>query len=76
MPLISSEQLEPRVVNIFKHAGCSDEEARRIAHYLVAANLAGHDSQGVIRVARYLQAMRQEWVLPDQRVVVFTRSDP
>ena len=70
MPLISSEQLEPRVTSIFKHAGCSEAEASRIAHYLVAANLAGHDSHGVIRVGRYLHAMREGWVVPDQMIKV------
>ncbi len=49
--------LEPYVANIFHGAGCSREEADRIALYLVKANLAGHDSHGVIRVPRYLSWM-------------------
>ncbi len=39
---------------IFAAAGCDKAEAQRIARYLVEANLAGHDSHGVIRVPRYL----------------------
>ena len=51
---IAAEVLEPYVGNIFAGAGCSEEEAGRIALYLVRANLAGHDSHGVIRVPRYV----------------------
>lgn len=49
--------LEPYVAQIFQAAGCSPEEAGRVALYLVRANLAGHDSHGVIRVPRYLSWM-------------------
>ena len=42
------------VATIFTAAGTSQEEADRIAHHLIGANLAGHDSHGVIRVPRYV----------------------
>ena len=42
------------VTDIFARAGTSREEADRIAHHLIGANLAGHDSHGVIRVPRYV----------------------
>ena len=52
--LIDAARLEALVRDIFAQAGCADAEAGRIGRYLVAANLTGHDSHGVIRVPRYL----------------------
>lgn len=47
--------LEKLVRDIFTAANCPADEAQRIALYLVKANLAGHDSHGVVRVQRYIQ---------------------
>ncbi len=56
--LIGAAELQAFVRDVFVHAGCSEPEAKRIGRYLVAANLAGHDSHGVIRVPRYLGWLR------------------
>lgn len=66
--LLSAEQLRHLVTNVFTAAGCSGEESRRIAHYLVEASLTGHDSHGVIRVPRYVQMMRDQLIFPDREV--------
>lgn len=50
--------LETLVTDIFHRAGSSAAESARIAHYLVKANLTGHDSHGVVRVPRYVQMAR------------------
>lgn len=42
------------LARIFAAAGGAEAEARAIARNLVEANLAGHDSHGVIRTQRYL----------------------
>ncbi len=54
---IAANVLEPFVARIFAGAGCLEDEAERVAHYLVRSNLAGHDSHGVIRVPRYVSWM-------------------
>ncbi len=56
---VAAPLLETYVARIFAAAGCAEDEAQRIAFYLVRANLAGHDSHGVIRVPRYLSWMRE-----------------
>jgi uncharacterized oxidoreductase len=48
---IAAEPLRGLVASIFRHAGSQPEEAEIVADHLVEANLAGHDSHGVIRVA-------------------------
>lgn len=55
---IQSERLRTLVADIFHAAGCSRDEAGRIAFRLVEANLVGHDSHGVIRVPSYVQWLR------------------
>ena len=47
---IASPALCDFVADIFAHAGCAPPEPRIIADRLVASNLVGHDSHGVIRV--------------------------
>src|SRR4051794_20100755 len=59
----------------FRRAGSADAEAERIGHYLVEANLAGHDSHGVIRVPSYVSWARSGQVVPNQHLQVVTESD-
>jgi len=67
---IEAKALEALVADIFGAAGCSKEEGARIGHYLVSANLSGHDSHGVVRVPRYAANKKAGTVLPDVTVDV------
>ena len=51
---INHQKLIELITEVFSQAGCSAAESGRIATSLVGANLRGHDSHGVIRVARYV----------------------
>jgi uncharacterized oxidoreductase len=64
--IISHNTLESLVSAIFAAAGSRPEEHTRIAHYLVEANLVGHDSHGVIRVPSYIEWQRAGKVLANQ----------
>jgi len=44
---------------IFAAAGCSETEAAHVAERLVEANLVGHDSHGVIRIAAIRATLNQ-----------------
>jgi uncharacterized oxidoreductase len=70
--LISADELEATVRAIFAAAGCDQEEAGLIARELVGANLAGHDSHGVVRVPLYVDWMREGWVRAGQQAEVVT----
>ena len=59
----------------FTAAGCSDAEGRRIASSLVAANLAGHDSHGIVRTPRYLDMLRDGRVLADRRIEIVSDGE-
>jgi uncharacterized oxidoreductase len=68
-------QLEKLVTNIFSSAGCSEAEADRIAGHLVASDLAGHPSHGVVRVRNYVGWLAAGAVVADQTSVVVTEND-
>jgi uncharacterized oxidoreductase len=70
--LIAADELESTVNAIFAAAGCGAEEARLIARELVGANLAGHDSHGVVRVPLYVDWLRQGYVRAGQSAQVVT----
>ncbi|MCC7273432.1 MAG: malate/lactate/ureidoglycolate dehydrogenase [Alphaproteobacteria bacterium] len=60
--IIRHEPLVRLVADIFAAAGCQAAEAGRIATMLAGANLAGHDSHGIIRVPRYVEALQGDRV--------------
>ena len=68
------DTLRSYVAEVFKAAECDTEEAQRIALHLVSANLAGHDSHGVIRVPRYVQWLRDGRVRAGQQPTVLMES--
>ena len=55
MPNVAHGPLRDYVAKIFAGAGASEADARIVSDHLVDANLLGHDSHGVIRVARYVR---------------------
>jgi uncharacterized oxidoreductase len=54
---IEAGLLADYVAAIFAASGSAPAEARMVAEHLVDADLAGHESHGVARVPRYLQAL-------------------
>jgi uncharacterized oxidoreductase len=67
---IDAGDLRRGVRAIFAHAGSAQAEAAVVADHLVEANLVGHDSHGVIRVAKYVDWLKQGQVLPNRHVEV------
>ncbi len=55
---IHSDALERLVDAVLRAHGARPDEARLVTQNLVEANLVGHDSHGVARVPRYVEAIR------------------
>ncbi len=68
MVTIKVEPLTALVADIFARVGSSKQEAQQVARSLVGANLAGHDSHGVIRVPRYVGWVEEGDIVPNQKV--------
>jgi LDH2 family malate/lactate/ureidoglycolate dehydrogenase len=61
----SAQELTELGLNIFRAATASEENARGVVGSLIAANLAGHDSHGVIRIPSYVEDIQKGRLLPD-----------
>src|SRR6476469_3377160 len=59
---------------VFRAAGSDAREAALVGDHLVDANLAGHDSHGVIRIAKYLDWQARGMVLANQHARVERES--
>ena len=66
----SGETLTGAATALFRAAGSPTEEAATVARLLVAANLAGHDSHGVVRIPQYLRNLRRGRVIPGRKNTV------
>jgi hydroxycarboxylate dehydrogenase B len=69
---VPADELETLIAAIFAAAGCTEQESGLIARELVGANLAGHDSHGVVRVPLYIDWLEQGWVRAGQTAEVVT----
>ncbi|MEZ4507071.1 MAG: Ldh family oxidoreductase [Thermomicrobiales bacterium] len=57
MPICSADQLRGLMTGLFEAVGTPAETSAFIANSLVAANLTGHDSHGVIRILQYIEVV-------------------
>lgn len=63
---VDQDKLVRAAILVFKAAGSSSDEAGKVAARLVDANLAGHDSHGVIRIPQYVDAVKSGSLRPNQ----------
>ena len=67
MRCVSASTIETFIGAIFLAVGSEPREAKIVASHLVEASLMGHDSHGVIRVAKYISWLRAGQVRPNRR---------
>jgi uncharacterized oxidoreductase len=72
---IAADRLRQLAATILAAAGSSAGEADKVAQKLVGANLAGHDSHGVIRVPQYVGQVRDGTIVPNQNADVVRETD-
>ena len=64
MPNFTQAQLQKITADIFEAGGVPRDEAAIIAQLLVASNLAGHDSHGVLRIPQYMGLIASGLIQP------------
>jgi len=64
MPVFRVDQLKGICTKILAAVGADKSEAETVAKFLVGANLAGHDSHGVIRVPQYVKRVKDGMMRP------------
>src|SRR6201997_3500155 len=74
MPIIQADRLTRIGAALLKAAGASDEEAHAVAVGCVNANLAGHDSHGVIAIPTYIDRVKAGHIVPGARWTIVQES--
>ncbi|MGH6989423.1 MAG: Ldh family oxidoreductase [Stellaceae bacterium] len=74
MPTIEAERLSEIGAALLIAAGASDAEARRVAEGCIAANLAGHDSHGIILVPTYIERIKRGHIVPGAPFTILSES--
>jgi len=64
MPKVAAERLRQIARTLLEAAGASKEEAEVVARLNIAANLAGHDSHGIILIPTYIDRVRKGHIVP------------
>lgn len=70
MIVLSADKLRKLGVKYLTAAGAPIEEAELVSDFLVRANLAGHDSHGIIRILRYANNLLEKRIKPGARLEV------
>ncbi|MCC8294838.1 Ldh family oxidoreductase, partial [Staphylococcus pseudintermedius] len=64
MPIVQADRLTRIGAALLRGAGASEEEANAVASGCVNANLAGHDSHGVIAIPTYIDRIKAGHIVP------------
>src|ERR1700744_763448 len=74
MPIVQADRLTRIGAALLKAAGASDEEANAVAIGCVNANLAGHDSHGIIAVPTYIDRVKAGHIVPGVKWTIVQES--
>lgn len=70
MPTVSAERLQEIARGLLQGAGATKREAECVAEGVVGANLAGHDSHGIIQIPSYIERIEAVHIVPGARIDV------
>src|SRR5712691_7543302 len=65
MPRVSAERLHRIGAALLVAAGAPPDEADIVMRHSVDANLAGHDSHGIIQIPTYIDRIQVGHIVPD-----------
>jgi LDH2 family malate/lactate/ureidoglycolate dehydrogenase len=74
MPKVPAERLKRIGIALLQAAGASSTEAESVARGCVNANLAGHDSHGIIMVPNYIERIKVGHIAPGAQWTIVQES--
>jgi len=74
MPKIQAERLREIGRALLVAAGVPEEEAATVARHCVNANLAGHDSHGIIQIPSYIGRIKAGHIVPGAPFTILQES--
>ena len=64
MPIVNNNLIYKIALGLFSKMGAPKENATTLAQHLTDANLAGHDSHGIIRTMQYIKEIDEGTLNP------------
>jgi uncharacterized oxidoreductase len=74
LPTIQADKLTKIAAILMRSAGASEEEAEIVSRHSVGANLAGHDSHGIIQIPTYVDRIKRGHIVPGAEYEVTRES--
>ncbi|MDP6707255.1 MAG: Ldh family oxidoreductase [Alphaproteobacteria bacterium] len=74
MPSVPADRLRTIARRLLEGAGAPADEAATVARHCVEANLAGHDSHGVIQIPTYIDRIDKDHIVPGAPIEVIQES--
>lgn len=74
MPQLSPERLRAIAADLLEAAGAPRDEAETVARHCIEANLAGHDSHGIIQIPSYVDRIEKGHIVPGAKFDVVQES--
>jgi LDH2 family malate/lactate/ureidoglycolate dehydrogenase len=74
MPIATADDLTAFAVAVYEAVGTPPEHARTVAAHQVGANLAGHDSHGVVLLPTYVDRIDRGHIVPAARPEILNES--
>lgn len=74
LPVVKADHLVRICATLLQAAGASEDEAQAVANGCVNANLAGHDSHGVIVIPRYIDLIKAGEIVPGAELTIVQES--
>lgn len=68
MPNVTSDKLTTICLSVFDKLNIPESEAEIVTRSMVDANLAGHDSHGVIHLPKYVKEIREGLIVPGSSI--------
>src|SRR4030081_3680433 len=74
MPIVPADRLTRISAGLLRAAGASEEKASAVASGCVNANLAGHDSHGIIAIPTYIDRIKAGHIVPGAKWTIVQES--
>lgn len=75
MPTVQADRLTTIATRLLIGAGAPAEEAEIVARHSIGANLAGHDSHGIIQIPTYIDRIERGHIVPGAAIDVVQESE-
>ncbi len=74
--MVPHTKLHDIALQLLRAGGSSEDEANTVADHLIGANLAGHDSHGVVMLSPYVKSLKSGNLKPNHTPAIVSENGP